>query len=494
MIKTADTTFEDDDFDVLHETSLALTRKNGSFSIADVFTALENEPFFDHDLLSLEDELLNDPDIGVLPGKKELRFFSLEAFFEGAEFLVKPTEFEVENLVFFIGHRLMPFFPEEDACIMKFFEKKGNKALHRKRIELPFHELDMCYSLYPPEAGVFTAIENFDIDEFLEGETPPIVTAGGLDLGPFISENGFVFGDYIKVCLKDYHAGQCEIEHVPLSKLSSDPKTAKWKGKFEAGLKKAVKRQKEDGGLFSNDDLIGAAFYYSGKQLLKNPPCSWLEAVKSSDKFALQIFEGRLFVWEKDGLKDYMDKALALEEKAEFYDDGYIEDDLTEMMGEFNLNEEIIIAYMLDAIHFNKTLEDVKRHCFDDIVEDEYPEMLDELDELLPYLWKAAEETNPEVRTVESVKLRHDLLKIKDRELAFLKALKKSGLDILDLDSESFFKLDNLSFTLEDFILQVGVQPFESNDEFKMVEKMVEEMADRFECVIEELEEEYLNF
>jgi hypothetical protein len=511
MIKQPDLFFEADNADFLKKTSLELTRRNGSFSLEDIVDAFEREDILDYEEWELEEDLLEDTDIVALPGKKAIRFFNREAYFENAEFLIKPTEFEVKNAVLFVGHRLLPFVPEEDAYVFKLLDKNG-KELESKQVETPFFELDMCYSLYAPEAGAINAIDDLDFDELFDPNPNPKlkVAATGLDLESFISESGFVAGDYIKVRLKNYAAAECEIERCPVSKISSNlAATTKWQGKFEAGLKKAVNRQKEIGRQFENEDLIGAAFYYAGKALLKDPAYSWLDAVRASKKFSFQTFDDRLYVWEKDKLQDYMRAAINLEEAeyAEYMDDlneEYDEfpdfgdpdelefNDIARIMG-FNLNEDILIAYMLDALHFNGNLHDnVIKRCFDDRVM-AYPELTDRFAEILDELWDEARDMPLEVRALESAKLRHELLELKDRETAFLRALDKSeNFDHKNLPSGKLVTFVELSATLDDFIINLGLQPFESNKEFKTVEKMAKALLNKFEPAIEKLEEEFL--
>lgn len=506
MIKQPDLIFETDNVDFLKKTSIELTRKHGSFSLEDIVDAFENESITDYEEWELEDELLGDSDIVFLSGKKGIRFFNREGYFENAEFLIKPTEFEVKNAVLFVGHRLLPFVPEEDACVFKLLDKNG-KILERKQVETPFFELDMCYSLYAPEAGAITAIDDLDIDKLLEPNPKSKVTATGLDLESFISESGFVAGDYIKVRFKNYASAECEIERCPASKISSNLAAAtKWQGKFEAGLKKAVNRQKEIERQFENEDLIGAAFYHAGKALLKDPAYSWLDAVRASKKFSLQTFDSRLFVWEKDKLQEYMRTAVNLEEAEyteylkelneelfEFDDPDEMEfDDMAQIMG-FNLEEEILLAYMLDALHFNGNLhDDVIKRCFDDRVM-AYPELADRFAEILDELWDEAKDMDPKVRTMESAKLRHELLKLKDREMAFLRTLDKlENFDPDNLRSGRFVSFGKLLSTLDAFIIQLGAQPFESNKEFKMVDKMVGAISGKFDLAIKNLEDEFL--
>ncbi|MDD5599790.1 MAG: hypothetical protein PHV82_17730 [Victivallaceae bacterium] len=493
MIKKANSVFETDFADLLYEASLDLTRQNGSFSLKDISDVLD----FDYDDWELEDELLGNADMGILPGKKTMRFFNREAYFENAEFLIRPTEFEVKNAVLFRGHRLLPFFPEEDACVIKIFDRKGKK-LEPKQVETPYLELNICCSLYTPGGGAITAIEDLDIDRLLEPKPESTVVAGGLDLGPFIAESNFAVGDYIKVRIRDYEAGECEIEPWPLARMSSNPTgAAKWKGKFEAGLKKAVKHRKEVGGPFENEDLIAAAFYYAGKTLLKGPACSWLDAVRDSEQFALQVFGERVFVWEKGKLQDYMLAAVEQEAEYDEFPDFDSPDemefaDMVRIMG-FDLQEEILIGYMLDALHFNRDLEDVKKRCFDERIENDYPELAERFDEILTELWDEAGNTEAELRTMESVKIRHELLKLKDRETAFLRALDKSeDFDIENLRTDKFILFSELSAVLEALIIQVGSQPFKSNKEFKTLDRMLGAMADKFDITIEKLGKEFL--
>jgi hypothetical protein len=96
-------------------------------------------------------------------------------------------------------------------------------------------------------------------------------------------------------------------------------------------------------------------------------------------------------------------------------------------------------------------------------------------------------------RTIESVKLRHELLKLKDKEISLFRDLDKlESFDEEHLYSEKFLLFGNISSAAEEFIVQLGAEPFESNDQFKEAEKMVEKISEQYDLMIGELKKQYL--
>jgi len=476
----------------LYDISFELTRKKGSFSNEDVMKALEKADIFDYDDVDVEHELQETPEVVELPNKKDSRFFNREVLFKDAEFLIKPTPFEVENAVLILGHRIIPFFPEERINEITLNYKK--KKVRLKRIDAPWKEIEIYYSLYGDAAWIiYGNIEGVDPERLFDGDMPEILTTRGFNLGAFIKDSGFINGDFIKISISNYARSECVIERFPASNMESDPKSSQeWKKKFESGLKKAIDCQKKVIAPFGNDDLIAAAFFYADKGLLKAPSSSWLAAVKDSKKFALQNSANSLLVWEKGKLFDYLSQVYE-DERAldEMTDPDCMDfDEFAELMG-FDLTEESLTAYMLDAMHLGKNLDDVKKRCFDGRLK-HYPEYVENFEMTVDELWEDAKDTPPELRTMEHVKLRHNLLKLKDRETAFLRNLDKSDFDMKHVMGPDFAAFKVLSASLEAFLIQLGASPFQAPDEFEESENLAELLKVKFNLALDKLEAKFL--
>lgn len=332
--------------------------------------------------------------------------------------------------------------------------------------------------------------------------------ARAIDLSDFYRESQFQCGDYIKVSVVDNLKGKCEIAHYGLALMQCDPgRITKWNEAFEKALGKAVAAQKKMGELFSNQDLLAMAFVLGGEKLLSDPPSNWLDAVKNSKKYQIQpgLSAEKALVWSNKGLHEYLTDAIQsslddemeeIDEDFDFFSESAVGrqetmENLMKVM-EFDLCPTDIKAYMLDAIHCGGDLDEVKNRCFDGRLE-EYPDLIPILERELEILWRKAKNTPAAVRTLPCVKFRHDLLKLKDRQLAFVRELAdQPSFGLTELLGSSFRPFQELCVMLDVMLIRLVEEPVNGNRDLQMISSSIQTAQQVFAQMENELRSQYL--
>lgn len=150
---------------------------------------------------------------------KDGSFITRAGVFSDRIFTFKPSKFEVENGVFFIGHRCIPFVDSNNhSSTLDFFYK--NKLLEKKRVEVENSiALDM-YSLYGEEyAPQYAALDVANAElKLLEGDyfsLPYKIFLTGVSIQELIDSGLFKYGDRIQCKVIDWNLGYIEIDVVP---------------------------------------------------------------------------------------------------------------------------------------------------------------------------------------------------------------------------------------------------------------------------------------
>ena len=150
---------------------------------------------------------------------KDGSFITRAGVFSDRIFTFKPSKLEVENGVFFIGHRCIPFVDSNNhSSTLDFFYK--NKLLEKKRVEVENSiALDM-YSLYGEEyAPQYAALDVANAElKLLEGDyfsLPYKIFLTGVSIQELIDSGLFKYGDRIQCKVIDWNLGYIEIDVVP---------------------------------------------------------------------------------------------------------------------------------------------------------------------------------------------------------------------------------------------------------------------------------------
>lgn len=155
--------------------------------------------------------------IARLAGSDE-RFFKLpeERFavranlFGGKEFMITPSDFEIESGVLFPGHRFAPFCsPEVYTSDVELATAGRKTTLAKLEFSCDFHEVLGIHSLLG-SGQVYDLVmaESPDNAAFLAGDMRAKVTLTVFNLADFYRKTGFSGGDALAVTIADYASGR----------------------------------------------------------------------------------------------------------------------------------------------------------------------------------------------------------------------------------------------------------------------------------------------
>ena len=132
-------------------------------------------------------------------------------------FSFQPTKEEIENGVFLIGDRCIPFIDSEYEISFLNFCFDGQK-LNKKAVEFDSDFVLNFYSLYGDEYAsqvIASDVVNRDVELSKSGyELPSKVKVTCIDIEPFIRDGRFSFGDRIVCRVMDFLSGTISIEFL----------------------------------------------------------------------------------------------------------------------------------------------------------------------------------------------------------------------------------------------------------------------------------------
>jgi len=196
------------DIDAAVEATLTAA-KDGIFSTADVLGRLTISPEnMEAEKLRLEREL--DVDDKLFKDIDKNLYIMRSKFFAGREFIITPSEIEIENNILFPGHRFCTFcqeevFPSEITMI----DAKSKKDLQTQEFKHEVTEL-MPYHILLGSEQIFDYFiaDNPANQDLMNGKnTKRNVTLNVFDLKEFYEKNNFTSGDALLVTVKDWTEG-----------------------------------------------------------------------------------------------------------------------------------------------------------------------------------------------------------------------------------------------------------------------------------------------
>ncbi len=217
--------------------------------------------------------------------------------FEGRAVLAKPDRVELENGVFFPGHRALPLMNPLRMPHELSFTLNG-QTVPRTSIEASPDELYGYYDLFGEEyAPQYIARDNKENEKAYNAdpyEDPPEVSVQCLDLRAMYREEGFRLGDYLLLACDDWRQGIFSIKRVPAQEAHAGrgPGTLHqgdipgqkgpedWEEALRAGFGRAFDYV---GPGASTEEQIAFAFWFTGERA-----------------FTLPAYSLEEFLWERD--------------------------------------------------------------------------------------------------------------------------------------------------------------------------------------------------
>jgi hypothetical protein len=196
------------DIDVAVEAVLTAA-KNGIFSTADVLSRLTISPEdMEAEKLRIEREL--DADDNLFKDADKNVYVMRSKFFAGREFIITPSELEIENNILFPGHRFCTFCNEEIFLSeITLLDANSGNDLDTREFKHEVTEL-VPYHIFLGSEQIFDYFiaEHPSNESLLDEKTSQRnVTLNVFDLKEFYADNNFTSGDALLVTVKDWTEG-----------------------------------------------------------------------------------------------------------------------------------------------------------------------------------------------------------------------------------------------------------------------------------------------
>ena len=266
------------DIDTAVEAALTAA-KDGIFSTADVLGRLTIAPEnMEAEEIRLEREL--DADNNLFKDTEKNVYVMRSKFFTGREFIITPSEIEIDNDILFPGHRFCIFcndeiFPSEIDLI----DEKNKKSLKTREFKHEVTEL-MPYHIFLGSEQIFDYFiaDNLANKALLEEKSSHRdVTLNVFDLKEFYAKNKFTSGDALLIKIADWDKGIFSFSyHCGMERRSSNVKA--WTNELGSAVEVVIDRFEE---YLEIPDQLRWAFFVSDDLL-------WGKNTGSLDEFYLK--------------------------------------------------------------------------------------------------------------------------------------------------------------------------------------------------------------
>ena len=218
-------------------------------------------------------------------------------------FSFQPTKEEIENGVFLIGDRCIPFIDSEYEISFLNFCFDGQK-LNKKAVEFDSDFVLNFYSLYGDEYAsqvIASDVVNRDVELSKSGyELPSKVKVTCIDIEPFIRDGRFSLGDRIVCRVMDFLSGTISIEFLKQNSDKSvfdiqDSERKDWYSKLENAL---VNSFEKNGPLSSICAQLTSVFIENKDALSVKNSGSVQELLEFSNKICYQSFGVETRLWK----------------------------------------------------------------------------------------------------------------------------------------------------------------------------------------------------
>ena len=361
--------------------------------------------------------------------------FHLPSAFNGARFLIKPTQDELEDGVLFPGHRFIPFtnaaLKPKDVTV--FF---NGSPIPKTRVAKNLESLMIYHSILGP----LHALMYLSMDAGLI--LPPMdfqqeITVTAFDMKSFYNEHDFKEGDAIIADVQDFSTAQCSFSHISAEELEKKRGLVpKWCALFADGLAEALDEYGSDATV--NDQLAFAFLKSDFEFLTSNPVIHIGGFLALTDRFILTSFQGEGMIWPSDAdipegadeppdlFPDDPDELNALFEELDLDGfDEFMEEprppdensedlfDFTKYMG-FNFLPGEVEFFMLDELFMQEkkaSADNVWDVCFDDRLEEpENAPYVKRMRTLFNGLWEKTVASYDQSKDMKRGPLRNDVI------------------------------------------------------------------------------------
>lgn len=415
-------------------------------------------------------------------------YVKLEEYFDGAKFLIKPTELELEHGILIPGHRFIPFCHPELMPGQITLKGHDGAKVARKKVSLPSKDLMPFHSLLG-FSGFYDVLvddskSNERIIEDSLGDTPVKISV--FDMRSVYAAFQFKSGDHLVVTVKDYDGGVCKLGHLTLeTMMKSVSEIRDWNDRLSEGLDSILEEMEPFA--LSIPQILSQALYRGGRTLVETPMSTIGAFLSKSEEFSIQNVMDQTTLWHKDVELDMDDLVDDMDDQDGLADlDPDSLDGLLGFLG-YNLNESDVTAYMKDELYNGG--DSFERACRwkDDrgVGDAECEDAIHDLERDLQEIWDDIREDYNRFEDKGGA-LRTEMLRIKDAHLAWLRTLDDNHIDPKDMPKEEVYQLMQLTSVCDNMLAMLN-DPEEcakiSNQEKKQVMEMIEKIKPVFELL-----------
>ena len=174
------------------------------------------------------------------------RYGKLAVIFDGAEFLVTPDAFEIEQGILVPGHRFAPFMAEAIFPSEALLQEAGARRKVPQRGFRANAETLLHYHLFMGAEGLFDffAAESSDNIKAARESANPELTLSVWDMRAFYRETSFAEGDALLVTVRDFAAGRFSFR-LDNGRERSEARRRRFREAFEERLSRVLEDRGE---------------------------------------------------------------------------------------------------------------------------------------------------------------------------------------------------------------------------------------------------------
>lgn len=400
----------------------------------------------------ITDALLDEPNyVEIFEKEEDSYFISRKAVFAKAQFLIKPSAFEIQEGILFSGHRFIPFFMPSDK--IKICPEGSSKAFRTLSKKYDINDIIIYYSLLGPKGmlDILTAENEDNVFTFMNALNPEqqekmqSLKISVYNMKDFFTQNQLTSNDMLLLSVVDHKKKLCEVKVIKQESLKERAwEKAEWLKLLSDSIKKSIDCVDATGEMEAIDTFLARAFYFGGKKLIENPPANIINLLGPDSDFELKSSpNGYALIWEKNRLFDLEDTFFDMldnddDDISNDFDaeDSDIEltpfDEYCEIMG-FSFSQVEIEAYMKDELFSNPSkasFDNVVKRCFDERIDKHYPDLKEAFFADLNKTWKKISSDYNIFKDNLKGPLRNQVLSIIDQHHTWIRKLDKANVNI----------------------------------------------------------------
>ena len=420
------------------------------------------------------------------------RFMPRHVYFQGARFMVSPTETEVKSKILIPGHRFIPFcsrLTHPWECVITV----SDAEVPRKTVKEKVRDILTYFSLFGREhLPAIIAADRPSNSEVLRPEdfADSVVEITAFDFSAVFGRWKFSFGDGLIFTVKDWTRGIFTAEYIPKNRrLALMKSAADWTGKFEKGFLKTF----DDLGLnFPMEEQVAYAYYYAGKTVLSSPPIHLGGFINSSTRVNFVDVGTETRLWSETHIDP---SVLKLPDAAEPSGATGSLDAIFRDLG-ITLSETEVEAYMRDEL-FRRN-EDPGR-VLERIFEERSTEFFSEeqMNDFVRYfekLWGRVKRSYNYFADQQTGRLRGRILEILDRQIDWLRGLDRYRVEAKDLPVQEMTSAAQSTAFLVEYLKLLNKKSSGSPAEIQETLELLPQIDSSLEDLRERIEEHLDDF